>query len=161
MYSGSRVTFDREDGRQQTFRIVGEDEADAKKGSVSYVSPLAGRTRRRPSHGLRHTLAFRDRSRLTRRERAMISRQVYWWHEAPVTSEPHKPVDPACDVAIVGAGYTGLSAAIHARPGRALRPGFRPPEAGRRRIDTERWDCERQLAPEPCHPSAAVRRSRC
>jgi transcription elongation GreA/GreB family factor len=39
---GSRVTFDREDGRRQTFRMVGEDEADAKKGSVSYVSPLAG-----------------------------------------------------------------------------------------------------------------------
>lgn len=38
---GSRVTFDREDGRRQTFRIVGEDEADVKKGSVSYVSPLA------------------------------------------------------------------------------------------------------------------------
>ncbi|HYF54088.1 MAG TPA: transcription elongation factor GreA [Salinarimonas sp.] len=38
---GSRVTFDREDGRRQTFRIVGEDEADAKKGSVSHVSPLA------------------------------------------------------------------------------------------------------------------------
>jgi transcription elongation GreA/GreB family factor len=38
---GSRVTFDREDGRRQTFRIVGEDEADARKGSVSYVSPLA------------------------------------------------------------------------------------------------------------------------
>ena len=38
---GSTVTFEREDGRRQTFRIVGEDEADAKKGSVSYVSPLA------------------------------------------------------------------------------------------------------------------------
>lgn len=38
---GSRVTFDRADGRRQTFRIVGEDEADAKRGSVSYVSPLA------------------------------------------------------------------------------------------------------------------------
>jgi transcription elongation GreA/GreB family factor len=38
---GSRVTFDRDDGRRQTFRIVGEDQADAKKGSVSYVSPLA------------------------------------------------------------------------------------------------------------------------
>jgi transcription elongation GreA/GreB family factor len=38
---GSRVTFEREDGRCQTFRIVGEDEADAKRGSVSYVSPLA------------------------------------------------------------------------------------------------------------------------
>ncbi len=38
---GGTVTFEREDGRRQTFRIVGEDEADAAKGSVSYVSPLA------------------------------------------------------------------------------------------------------------------------
>ena len=38
---GSTVTSDRDDGRRQTFRIVGEDEADAKAGSVSYVSPLA------------------------------------------------------------------------------------------------------------------------
>lgn len=38
---GGTVTFDREDGRRQTFRIVGEDEADPAKGSVSYVSPLA------------------------------------------------------------------------------------------------------------------------
>jgi transcription elongation GreA/GreB family factor len=38
---GSTVTIEREDGRRQTFRIVGEDEADPAKGSVSYVSPLA------------------------------------------------------------------------------------------------------------------------
>lgn len=38
---GSTVTFDRADGRRQTFRIVGEDEADAARGSVSHVSPLA------------------------------------------------------------------------------------------------------------------------
>ena len=38
---GSRVTFVRQDGRQHTFRIVGEDEADPKKGSVSYASPMA------------------------------------------------------------------------------------------------------------------------
>jgi transcription elongation GreA/GreB family factor len=38
---GSTVTFDRDDGRRQTFRIVGEDEADPEKGTVSYVSPLA------------------------------------------------------------------------------------------------------------------------
>jgi transcription elongation GreA/GreB family factor len=38
---GSRVTIEREDGRVQTFRIVGEDEADPAQGSVSYVSPLA------------------------------------------------------------------------------------------------------------------------
>jgi len=38
---GARVTIEREDGRQQTYRIVGEDEADPAKGSISYVSPLA------------------------------------------------------------------------------------------------------------------------
>lgn len=38
---GSTVTIEREYGRKQTYRIVGEDEADPAKGSVSYVSPLA------------------------------------------------------------------------------------------------------------------------
>ena len=40
MFGGS-VTIEREDGRTQTYRIVGEDEADPAQGSVSYVSPLA------------------------------------------------------------------------------------------------------------------------
>jgi transcription elongation GreA/GreB family factor len=35
------VTFRRHDGRRQAFRIVGEDEADARNGSISYVSPVA------------------------------------------------------------------------------------------------------------------------
>ncbi len=38
---GHAVTIVRDDGRQQTFRIVGEDEADPTRGSISYVSPLA------------------------------------------------------------------------------------------------------------------------
>ncbi len=38
---GSTVTFQRDDGRTQAFRIVGEDEADPAKGTVSHVSPLA------------------------------------------------------------------------------------------------------------------------
>jgi transcription elongation GreA/GreB family factor len=38
---GRTVEIEREDGRKQTFRIVGEDEADPALGSVSYVSPLA------------------------------------------------------------------------------------------------------------------------
>jgi transcription elongation GreA/GreB family factor len=38
---GGSVTIEREDGRRQTWRIVGEDEADPAAGSVSYVSPLA------------------------------------------------------------------------------------------------------------------------
>jgi len=33
----------RDDGRRQTFRIVGEDEADPRGGSIAYVSPLAHR----------------------------------------------------------------------------------------------------------------------
>src|SRR5579859_3437369 len=37
---GGTVEIEREDGRRQAFRIVGEDEADPAKGSVSYVSPL-------------------------------------------------------------------------------------------------------------------------
>jgi transcription elongation GreA/GreB family factor len=38
---GARVTFQRADGRRQTYAIVGDDEADPAVGSVSYVSPLA------------------------------------------------------------------------------------------------------------------------
>jgi transcription elongation GreA/GreB family factor len=38
---GRRVTFRRGDGRRQAFRIVGEDEADPRNGSISYVSPVA------------------------------------------------------------------------------------------------------------------------
>jgi transcription elongation GreA/GreB family factor len=38
---GATVTIVRDDSREQTFRIVGEDEADPAKGSISYVSPLA------------------------------------------------------------------------------------------------------------------------
>src|SRR5258706_7557515 len=35
------VTFKRDDGRVQKFRIVGEDEADPKAGSISFASPVA------------------------------------------------------------------------------------------------------------------------
>lgn len=38
---GSTVRFSRDDGREQTYRIVGEDEADPKAGTISYVSPVA------------------------------------------------------------------------------------------------------------------------
>jgi transcription elongation GreA/GreB family factor len=38
---GSTVTFSRDDGRVQTYRIVGEDEADPKAGSISHASPIA------------------------------------------------------------------------------------------------------------------------
>jgi len=38
---GSTVTFRRDDGRVQKYRIVGEDEADPKAGSISFISPVA------------------------------------------------------------------------------------------------------------------------
>jgi transcription elongation GreA/GreB family factor len=38
---GSKVSLVRDDGRRQTFRLVGEDEADPARGLISYVSPLA------------------------------------------------------------------------------------------------------------------------
>jgi transcription elongation GreA/GreB family factor len=38
---GSTVSIRRSDGREQTFRIVGEDEADPSFGTISHASPLA------------------------------------------------------------------------------------------------------------------------
>lgn len=38
---GSTVTFLRDDAPPQTYRIVGEDEADPKTGSISFASPVA------------------------------------------------------------------------------------------------------------------------
>ena len=43
----------------------------------------------------------------------------YWWDAAPPTAPPEAAVRPKCDVVIVGAGYTGLSAGLTlARAGR-------------------------------------------
>ena len=41
VHFGSKVTLERDDGRRQTYKIVGEDEADPTKGTLSYVSPVA------------------------------------------------------------------------------------------------------------------------
>jgi transcription elongation GreA/GreB family factor len=38
---GHTVKIVRDDGREQTFRIVGEDEADPVRGTISHASPLA------------------------------------------------------------------------------------------------------------------------
>jgi transcription elongation GreA/GreB family factor len=38
---GTLVTLRRSGDREQRFRIVGEDEADPTRGTISYVSPLA------------------------------------------------------------------------------------------------------------------------
>jgi transcription elongation GreA/GreB family factor len=41
VHFGSTVSILRDDGRRQTYRIVGEDEADPSAGTLSYVSPVA------------------------------------------------------------------------------------------------------------------------
>jgi transcription elongation GreA/GreB family factor len=38
---GHTVTIIRDDGREQIYRIVGEDEADPALGTLSHVSPLS------------------------------------------------------------------------------------------------------------------------
>ena len=38
---GAKVTVEDEDGKLNTYEIVGEDEADIQQGKVSYLSPLA------------------------------------------------------------------------------------------------------------------------
>lgn len=38
---GSRVSLLRDDGRRNTYRLVGEDEANPSEGTLSYTSPLA------------------------------------------------------------------------------------------------------------------------
>jgi glycine/D-amino acid oxidase-like deaminating enzyme len=51
----------------------------------------------------------------------MKSTDAYWWIAAPLTPTVPLPVTPTSDVVIVGAGYTGLSAAITlARAGRSV-----------------------------------------
>jgi len=38
---GSRIVVERNDGRRQSFRIVGEDESDPTKGLLSHAAPFA------------------------------------------------------------------------------------------------------------------------
>ena len=42
---------------------------------------------------------------------APLAPTPYWWEAAPPPEPVHAPVAETCDVAVVGAGYTGLSAA--------------------------------------------------
>jgi glycine/D-amino acid oxidase-like deaminating enzyme len=51
----------------------------------------------------------------------MMSSTPYWWEDAPPAALPQVAVQPRCDVVIVGAGYTGLSAGLTlARAGRSV-----------------------------------------
>lgn len=52
---------------------------------------------------------------------SMVAHTPYWWEQAPRPELAEKPVARRCDVAIVGAGYAGLGAAVElARNGRSV-----------------------------------------
>src|SRR5712671_7363349 len=52
---------------------------------------------------------------------SMVQSTPFWWEDAPPVSPPQVAVQAKCDVVIVGAGYTGLSAALTlARSGRQV-----------------------------------------
>lgn len=54
-------------------------------------------------------------------ESASITREPYWWDAAPREAPREVALPKSCDVAIIGAGYTGLSAALTlARAGRSV-----------------------------------------
>ncbi len=58
---------------------------------------------------------------MTIQPRAADKSTPYWWEAAPVGPAPDQPLAPKTDVAILGAGYTGLSAALTlARAGRSV-----------------------------------------
>ena len=50
-----------------------------------------------------------------------LESKPYWWEAAPLREAPPEPLPGQADVAIVGAGYTGLVAALTlARAGRSV-----------------------------------------
>src|SRR5213596_4404873 len=56
-----------------------------------------------------------------RTESGSLSHDPYWWDAAPRESPIEAELPKSCDVAIIGAGYAGLSAALTlARAGRSV-----------------------------------------
>src|SRR5258707_12337319 len=56
-----------------------------------------------------------------RTESGSLSHDPYWWAAVPRESPAEVALPSRCDVAIIGAGYTGLSAALTlARAGRSV-----------------------------------------
>jgi glycine/D-amino acid oxidase-like deaminating enzyme len=78
------------------------------------------------------TIAFDSRTARAEERRGQVADKntPFWWEEAPVKPLPRQPLAKKLDVAIVGAGYAGLSAGLAlAREGRsvaafdAMKPG--------------------------------------
>ncbi len=65
---------------------------------------------------------------MTQKAQTSVQSTPYWWDDCEFPSLPVQPLSPTCDVAIVGGGYTGLSAAIElARAGRQVQLFDRQP----------------------------------
>src|SRR5258705_4573418 len=60
-------------------------------------------------------------NRMSSKEFASVSHDPYWWDAAPLEGPVDVALPRRCDVAIIGAGYTGLSAALTlARAGKSV-----------------------------------------
>src|SRR5258705_6593922 len=60
-------------------------------------------------------------NRMSSKEFAPVSHDPYWWDAAPQEGAVDVALPRRCDVAIIGAGYTGLSAALTlARAGKSV-----------------------------------------
>src|SRR6266480_4108078 len=86
---------------------------------------------------------------------SMVQSMPFWWEDAPPLSPPQMPVQGRCDVVIVGAGYTGLSAGLTlARAGRQVqvfdrqRPGEGASPAATSDPAIDRW-CAGSARPVP------------
>lgn len=58
------------------------------------------------------SLSLRDLAYGRRPSAASVAAKPYWWDAAPRPEAPGQPPPPKADVAIVGSGFTGLSAAL-------------------------------------------------
>ncbi len=75
---GSTVTIEREDGRRQTYRIVGEDEADPSLGTLSYVSPVAQALMGKPVGESVASRRFRSHHRRNFLVYSQPAKSVWW-----------------------------------------------------------------------------------
>ena len=73
----------------------------------------------------------------------------YWWEAAPRPRREAPPVPAKTDVAVVGSGYTGLSAALHLARGGRAGDGVRGRRARLRRELAQCRLCRADLEAQP------------
>src|SRR5687768_14449058 len=71
-----------------------------------------------------------------------VKLEPYWWEAAPRRRFPPVELPPKADVAIVGSGYTGLSAALAlARAVAMLKGALEAQDFMKRLVENERIEC--------------------